>query len=154
MTDRAYNKRYYAANRETERARATAWASKNPERRAATTAAWRKANKDRVNENVKRWQRENAEKYARIHYKAMLRQRCKKFGITIDDYFGMLIAQAGACKLCGRNELENGRDLAIDHCHATGKVRGLLCHPCNTVLGHVQDDAALLQKMIEYIKRS
>lgn len=56
----------------------------------------------------------------------------------------------GTCDICGQMPK---RHLAIDHCHATGSLRGLLCHHCNVGLGHFRDDAALLAKAIDYIKK-
>ena len=59
--------------------------------------------------------------------------------------------QDGKCAICGkRDEL---RRLALDHCHKTGKLRGLLCMQCNTGLGQFRDDTNLLQKAITYLSK-
>lgn len=70
----------------------------------------------------------------------------KKYGMTINDYNHMLLQQQNRCFLCGRKE-----KLFIDHSHATGKVRRLLCRLCNVGLGHFKDNALLLKRAARYI---
>ena len=72
----------------------------------------------------------------------------KKYGITVDEYDDMLARQHGACAICG----DPKEKLHIDHSHETGKVRGLLCMPCNTALGFFRDDPALLDSASIYIE--
>lgn len=84
------------------------------------------------------------------------RERLKeKFGITEQEYDAMLVAQHGVCAICGMPERKIIRGvvppLAVDHCHTTGNVRGLLCHACNIGLGMFRDNPGLLVKAIEYI---
>lgn len=69
----------------------------------------------------------------------------KIYGITSDDYDQMYEKQKGKCLICERE-----RTLVIDHCHTTGKIRGLLCTGCNTGLGLFQD-GALFAKAKEYL---
>ena len=77
----------------------------------------------------------------------------KTYGITSDDYEKMLAEQEGKCKICGSEILDvKGRSLAVDHCHSTGKVRGLLCSNCNLGIGSFKDDVTLLEKAIEYLR--
>lgn len=73
----------------------------------------------------------------------------KKFGLSMDDYKALLESQGGGCAICGKTE--EARALAVDHCHKTGRVRGILCRACNTGIGHLQDDPILLGKAIEYL---
>lgn len=63
----------------------------------------------------------------------------QKFKITPAQYEDMLQAQGGTCALCHRPERKLGKRLAVDHCHATGRVRQLLCGPCNVVLGYIEN---------------
>jgi hypothetical protein len=82
----------------------------------------------------------------------------KKYGMTMDDYMDMEEKQNKFCKICGGPEKYKKR-LSVDHDHACcsgptscGKcIRGLLCSNCNRVLGQVNDDKVLLQKMIDYL---
>jgi Recombination endonuclease VII len=81
-----------------------------------------------------------------------------EFGFTIDAYIEMLAEQNGVCKICERPEsnrnAQSGRikDLAVDHCHKTNKIRGLLCSNCNTAIGLFQDSPVLLRNAVEYLK--
>ena len=59
--------------------------------------------------------------------------------------------QGGKCAICEEQCLTE-RELAVDHCHKTGKVRGLLCMRCNTALGSFKDDLLLLEKAMFYLK--
>jgi hypothetical protein len=66
-----------------------------------------------------------------------------------------MVAQGGGCAICGRTPDDApGRwsRLNIDHDHKTGKVRGVLCHGCNSGIGHLQDDPALLRRAAEYVE--
>jgi len=81
-------------------------------------------------------------------------QRLKyKFGITLDDYNKMFAEQGGCCAICGDHQSNHQRAFAVDHCHDTGKVRGLLCINCNTGIGKLNDDPALLRIAISYLEK-
>jgi hypothetical protein len=75
------------------------------------------------------------------------------YGLSLDDYEALLQRQNGVCAICGRDNIKGNqkRDLVVDHCHATGKVRGLLCDLCNTAIGKMQDSSAILRKAAAYI---
>lgn len=73
-----------------------------------------------------------------------------KYNITPEDYDKMYLNQEGKCAIC--NDKHN--KLNIDHCHTTGKVRGLLCTNCNQALGKVKDNIDILKSAIEYLKLS
>lgn len=81
----------------------------------------------------------------------------KKYGITYEDYKRMLADQGGKCGLCECDDPSKSNSytkfFAVDHCHETGKVRGLLCFKCNIILGHAKDSPEFLQKAIQYLKR-
>ena len=81
----------------------------------------------------------------------------KKYGVTADQYEELFEQQKGLCKICGKPETTTHRNgkpfsLAVDHCHRTKKVRGLLCHLCNRGLGFFQDNVELLESAIRYLK--
>lgn len=74
-----------------------------------------------------------------------------KYGITQDDFTKMLVEQDGLCAICGEPEYQS-KALAVDHCHATGKNRALLCQSCNTGIGKLKEDPALLRAAANYVE--
>lgn len=74
----------------------------------------------------------------------------ESYGIGIDDYEKMLEQQSGMCAICSRPPGKKG--LVVDHDHVTGRVRKLLCGLCNTALGLLRDDPALLETAAAYIR--
>lgn len=81
-------------------------------------------------------------------------ERLKNFGLTPEQYEQMKIDQDHKCKICGTDDPKGRGDWHVDHCHTTGKVRGLLCFPCNTALGHFKDDPTILANAIQYLKET
>lgn len=81
----------------------------------------------------------------------MASKTLRAYGLTADDIKALYDAQQGLCKICGQPDTTKRGVLHIDHCHATGTVRGLLCHHCNLMLGNARDDTAILQKAIAYL---
>jgi hypothetical protein len=55
--------------------------------------------------------------------------------------------------ICGISEEEIGRRLDVDHCHSSEKVRGLLCNPCNSMLGHARDNVFILKAAANYLEK-
>lgn len=92
---------------------------------------------DRFDDEEKRRYRRNA----KLKY---------KYKMTLDDYEKMLKDQGGVCVICRRYPEE--RDLCVDHDHATGLVRGLLCDLCNRMLGQSGDNAELLEAGAKYLR--
>lgn len=81
----------------------------------------------------------------------------KNFGLSLVDYERMREEQNNGCASCGQPEKDTHygklRWLAVDHCHDTGAVRGLLCGNCNKGIGHFKDDPDLLRKAAAYLER-
>lgn len=77
-----------------------------------------------------------------------------RFGITASDYQNILLAQNGVCAICGKKETAKGQQLlGVDHNHKTKKVRGLLCHKCNVILGLCHENIDTLTSAIAYLRR-
>jgi hypothetical protein len=96
---------------------------------------------------ARRWQQENPERRKS--------QRLKIFGLTLDQYLQMLESQNGACAICGYSDLSDPKVFpVVDHCHQTGKVRGLLCMSCNQALGKFRDSPTSLAMAILYLERN
>lgn len=102
-----------------------------------------------------------ARKCSSDHYKSNSDHRWRrhiryKYGITAVQYYMMLDQQAGQCKICkGARPGERGRTsrMDIDHCHSTGKVRGLLCPRCNKAIGLLGDNTDFLTAAIKYLSQ-
>lgn len=79
----------------------------------------------------------------------------KRYNITIEEYDQIFQKQNGVCAICRKEEvIENQygiKRLCVDHSHKTGKVRGLLCHNCNAMLGHAKDNYVILINAVYYL---
>lgn len=92
----------------------------------------------------------------RYHNNSLLK-RVKKFGITVEQYNNFVSIQNNSCAICGKPKEEftgRGNNFHIDHCHTSGKVRGLLCSHCNTGLGQFKDSINSLQNAIQYLRQN
>ncbi len=75
------------------------------------------------------------------------------YGLSTIDYRHKLSKQLGGCAICGKPEKKALRGiLYVDHDHKTGKVRGLLCNECNSMLGYAKDDKKILLIAIKYLE--
>lgn len=70
----------------------------------------------------------------RVRWNQFSRVLKSRYGLSREQYDAMLIAQSGRCAMCASAPLR----LHVDHCHATGRVRGLLCQRCNLLVGHLE----------------
>jgi len=113
--------------------------------------AYRAANKDEINAR-ERQRRRGPE------YRQRVKQRFKNprqykllcaYGITIAQYDAMLARQGGVCAICRKHR---GKTLCVDHCHVTGKVRGLLCRKCNAAIGFFEDDPRIARAGAAYLE--
>lgn len=86
-------------------------------------------------------------KSANAHAKALE----KRYGITREDYWDLYSFQGGLCYIC-RRATGKTRRLTVDHDHATGLVRGLLCRPCNTMLGHLRDSQEAFLRAVDFLR--
>lgn len=78
------------------------------------------------------------------------------YSITLEQYNKLLEQQNYSCAICKTKDEDcykgSGNNLAVDHCHETGKVRGLLCASCNIMLGNAKDKIEILEEAITYLK--
>ena len=83
----------------------------------------------------------------------IIMQRERTLGVTQDDYLRMYTEQQGQCGICNRRLYSKRyKAFAVDHCHSTGRIRGLLCTNCNTALGLLRDDPIAIQRALEWTK--
>jgi len=110
---------------------------------------WHKNNPEYNKDYRKQYHSENGDKIKKQHKDSHLK---RKYGIDSEAYNQMFNEQEGKCKICGTHQSELSKSLAVDHCHTTGKVRGLLCMHCNQALGKFKDNIKSLENAIIYLK--
>jgi len=124
----------------------------------AMTANWYAKNGDAARAKVRQWTAENGDKLKayraanrRKHY---LQELGRKYGVTGEWFEQQMNAQGAACACCRRVFSWDDKQVKphVDHCHISGKVRGLLCNGCNTTLGIVGDSVERLVALAEYLK--
>jgi hypothetical protein len=125
------------------------------EERLAYQREYYRTHRDKQRQYKRKWYQENKDKVKEYQSKnkeyfkdASLRS---KYGIGLDEYNEMFISQDGKCYICGIHQSEQAITMSVDHNHATGQVRKLLCHKCNNALGCVNDNTEILSRMIDYI---
>ena len=93
------------------------------------------------------------------HYRLIRKERSDRnharhignvYGITADEYQALKEYQGGLCAICRRAD-GSTRRLSVDHDHSTGRIRSLLCRPCNDMLGHLRDDPAAFRRAADYL---
>lgn len=88
-----------------------------------------------------------------LHDHYALTRLLKPFGMSVEMYDTILQSQGGLCAICRNPEKQSGkRRLSIEHCHATGKFRGLVCNSCNSILGNAKDSILVLESAIRYLQ--
>lgn len=113
-------------------------------------------------ERVERWNAENPERRKEIAREwarnnplpkdvKLDRNLRAKYGISLVEYQKMVLDHGGVCAICHEPNYD-GRRLVVDHCHDTGKVRGLLCNACNGGIGLLKDSVLRLESAINYLK--
>lgn len=147
-----------------------AWREKNPDKVKSACAEYYQKNAEKLRQRQRDYYRANKERCAAINKRArenmspekraaeLERKRIttmlRRYGMTPEDYDRMLLEQNGTCAICSRTaEQERYKRLNIDHCHETGKVRGLLCTPCNHAIGVLGDTAEHVKKAVAYLER-
>lgn len=122
------------------------WATANAGHLKARDASRYAADPKAAVARVLVWQAKNPEKVQSTQLRYL-------YGITLADKQALFTRQGGKCPICD-DPLTTGRTgMQVDHDHETGEVRGLLCHPCNVMLGNFGDDPAILESAIAYLLR-
>jgi hypothetical protein len=100
------------------------------------------------------YRKANLEKVREATKKSERKRRLVRYGLTEDAYTTMFLGQGCKCAICGTDTPGNSRDWHVDHDHISGKVRGILCHHCNLMLGNAKDNMDTLYKGILYLERN
>lgn len=139
------------AHRETLRLRAAAYRVANPDKVSEQTARYNKNNHAEI---ARKRACHRAQDCARAKSQQYSRKRnLRKLGLTFEEYDEMLAGQGGKCLICDATEGNSiGHRLAVDHCHKTGLIRGLLCKKCNSALGLLGDSHATVARAAAYLR--
>ena len=141
---KAYKQRYYREHAEEAK---------------AYTRRYRQEHAEEISARRRRYRQEHAEeiKTYRRHYqkdhtkKIKARKRIRRYGLDQIGFEALMERQEGTCALCRK---PFNTTPCVDHCHDTGRVRGLLCHRCNRALGGFDNDPAILARAAVYVKGS
>ena len=161
---------YALKNPEATRARQKEWATKNPERKAEHIRKWAEKNlehykarkqelarnryhtrpevRERRKAAVKRYEEKNPDQTRQRRRIYQLR----RYSLTPEAWHEMFIKQGERCASCKIKKTAEGKNFHVDHCHKTKKIRGILCHHCNLLLGNAKDNIATLEAAIQYLK--
>jgi Recombination endonuclease VII len=137
----------YRRHIEQRRAASRAERQRNREKWRAYQVEYNKRNRDRLTASAARWRQQNADRNLDNHLR-------RSYGLTLDEYRRLLIAQGGGCRICGTREghaTKRGR-LHVDHDHVNGEVRGLLCGKCNRGIGQLMHSPHLCRIAADYLE--
>jgi len=166
-----YNKNYYRNNKEKLKAKMKEYYDKNKEKLNTQSRQFNKEyyrkykeiinkkhriyycnNKNKVYEKQKEYRRNN---------KDIVKQRRRKnylnsaYGLSTTELDNLLLAQNNRCAICNEPlDLQNSKNVHIDHDHKTGKIRGILCQKCNLAIGLLRDNPEYTKRATEYLERN
>lgn len=138
---------------------------KTSQQKRDAQARYRDRHRDKIREKARLKREENREVYKAYHQNYYFTieknnpttierknntRRINKYGVTPEKYQEMLDEQSHVCAICGGTN-PDGRQLFIDHCHKTNKVRGLLCTTCNSGIGYLDDSPEMLRRAWQYL---
>lgn len=143
-------KRWYVENKDRCLKRCQDYYYNNIEKVRMRHKEYANTNKDLYRAYTKKWHAANPEKVALADRRRTLR----RYGLTPESYSALVLSQNNKCKICGQEFVGvRGRSSpAIDHCHKTGKIRGILCSKCNITLGGFNDSVEIMEKAVQYLK--
>lgn len=156
---------YYQANKENfiKKRKERYWA--NPDEARKLTLEYYAANKERMSEQNKVWSQNNNDKMkqykraycARNPEKLKKKRLCKKYNLKPEEYDVLMEKAGNICPICEVDFDWVNRHKAnrpcIDHCHKTGKVRGVICGQCNAAIGQLNDDTKRLERAMWWLTR-
>lgn len=143
---KAQAKEYYQENKEQIKLKVKRYKEENSEQ----VKAYEKTR----NQNLTRKEKSKARSKKESNVSHRRKRALELYNLTPDDYNQMFEAQEGKCLICGTHQSDLKKKLFVDHCHTTGKVRGLLCHKCNSGIGYLNDDLLLVTRAMEYLQEA
>lgn len=133
------------------------FAEKNEEDFYLANYRYQESNKQSRNSYCIECEKKRQANYYKKDGNKIIRERAWRYqGIdfTVEEYDYMLARQGGGCAICGKTKNKSGRRLAVDHCHNTGRVRGILCNGCNVAIGKLNDDPDLVALALAYLRNT
>ena len=103
------------------------------------------ANVDALKESGREYRKNNPGSWRGAHLK-------RAYGMTLQQFNELFQRQGNRCAIC-YSDSHGGRGWHVDHCHASEKIRGILCHPCNVAIGFTKDDVGRLKACISYLNK-
>jgi hypothetical protein len=142
-----YNKSIRLANPEKARQYVRDWAKNNPNKKKESNQKSARLHPEKEKARKQKWRKANPDKIKSIRLKT-------RFGITLESFNDMFNNQNGRCLICDLlfDHSKKKTMPHVDHNHDTKKVRGLLCHGCNIILGFCRDNPAILTKAVTYLR--
>lgn len=125
------------------------WYSTNKKKRLIQIRRYNKLHKKKISRYQKKYRQVNQQKIKKYTKKWHIK---RKYGLTESDVLLLLQKQCNRCPICGYRLLL--KHVCVDHCHTSGKIRGLLHGKCNVLLGLTSDDVSILKRAIRYLKNS
>lgn len=119
--------------------------AENPGALTRQYQTWGQLNPDKLVAYRKKWALENPVKVRDAGYR-------RNYGLTYEAVRQMWLAQESRCACCDAEIIFPHKSTHVDHCHVTGKVRGVVCHQCNAILGYARDSADTLRRAVAYLK--
>ena len=120
------------------------WHKLHPEKSKAIKERYLKSHPDRIRKKNRAWRDRTPSKQSLYKRTARIK---KKFGVTIEEFELFRQSQGDCCAICDTTE-----KIFVDHNHKTGKLRGVLCSHCNSMIGFARENIAVLEKAIAYIR--
>lgn len=144
------SRKYRETHPDKARAACRNWRAENPEKQKASTKNWEVNNPGKHEAATKAYRLANPGKTAewgRNYRKRVPDYSIRRYGVSLSRFIDLAVNQEAKCAICG-----DKTKLCVDHNHATGKVRGLLCRKCNAALGLFGDSALNLLRASAYVK--
>ena len=159
---RIYNAEHYAANKEHYAEANKQWQDAHPERVKELAASYRKRHKKRLSVKREAWKlahpeydKQSSAKYNLTHPdRRAAARRLRQYDLTPEGFELLLEVQDGRCAICRLSFTDENKKTKpnVDHDHATGRIRGLLCHRCNIGIGHFSDNPDLMAAALAYLR--
>ncbi len=153
---------YYLLNKESIKQKSHERYMANREKAKQQNIEYRKKHKDRLHNLQREDRKNNPEKYLKRNqrWRSAHREQCAKmtrtnwlrrrYGISPDEWEMIFQAQGNRCAIC-KSDTPGKQSWHLDHDHSTGRVRGILCHMCNILLGSAVDNCDNLMSAIKYL---